>query len=126
MMAFYTDYVDEFNITGNVSAVSFTSDGTVWNNVIEDFKASQYTLNEPTTIVLMVFYVPIFLTSLIGNTLVLMVIVPNQRMWTVTNNFLVNLAVADLLGKCHSPGRSDHYDTDQYNLHPTIDLGKLQ
>jgi hypothetical protein len=72
---------------------------SLWKHVIEDFKQTQFTLNEPTTIVLMVLYVPIFLTSLIGNVLVLLVIVPNQRMWTVTNNFLVNLAVADLLGK---------------------------
>ena len=80
---------------------SFDGDwqNSLWNHVIEDFKQTQFTLNEPTTIVLMVLYVPIFLTSLIGNVLVLLVIVPNQRMWTVTNNFLVNLAIADLLGK---------------------------
>lgn len=71
---------------------------SLWEHVIEDFKRKQLTLNEPISIVLMVLYVPIFITSLIGNVFVLLVIVPNQRMWTVTNNFLVNLAVADLLG----------------------------
>ncbi|KAH3695623.1 hypothetical protein DPMN_083081 [Dreissena polymorpha] len=68
-------------------------------HVIDDFKQSQFTLNNAATILLMCLYVPIFLTSLMGNILVLLVILPNQRMWTVTNNFLVNLALADLLGK---------------------------
>lgn len=100
-MAIYSDYIDSFNVSGNgsfVSDLSYIADESLWEHVIEDFKQSQFTLNEPTTIILMVLYVPIFLTSLIGNLLVLLVIVPNQRMWTVTNNFLVNLAVADLLG----------------------------
>ena len=67
--------------------------------MLEDFEESQFTLNEPTTVLLIVLYVPIFLTSVIGNILVLIVIVPNKQLWNVTNNFLVNLAVADLLGK---------------------------
>lgn len=99
-MAISSDDFDSSNLTwnGSISPDLYFSDESVWEHVIEDFKQSQYTLNEPTTIVLMVLYVPIFLTSLVGNVLVLLVIVPNQRMWTVTNNFLVNLAVADLLG----------------------------
>lgn len=100
-MAIYSDYFNSFNVSENgsfVSDLSYIADESLWEHVIEDFKQSQFTLNEPTTIILMVLYVPIFLTSLIGNLLVLLVIVPNQRMWTVTNNFLVNLAVADLLG----------------------------
>lgn len=95
--------LDEFTVTENVTYnMSESFDGewqdSLWKHVIEDFKRTQLTLHEPTTIVLMVLYVPIFFTSLVGNVLVLLVIVPNQRMWTVTNNFLVNLAVADLLG----------------------------
>lgn len=92
---------DYFYIENTTYNVSETFEGewqnSLWKHVIEDFKQTQFTLNEPTTIILMILYVPIFLTSLVGNILVLLVIVPNQRMWTVTNNFLVNLAVADLL-----------------------------
>lgn len=72
---------------------------SLWQTVIEDFKNHQLTMSEPPTIVLLVLYVPIFLMSLMGNVIVLFVIIPNQRMWTVTDNFLVNLSVADLLGK---------------------------
>lgn len=75
-------------------------DTDLWKHVIEDFEESQYTLKDPVTILLLALYVAIFLTSVVGNSLVLIVIVPNKQMWNVTNNFLVNLAVADLLGNC--------------------------
>jgi len=86
------------NYTDN-STVSNEDIDDLWKHVLEDFEESQFTLNEPTTVLLIVLYVPIFLTSVIGNILVLIVIVPNKQLWNVTNNFLVNLAVADLLGK---------------------------
>lgn len=94
----------EFNLTENLSFPFLNTylditDQEIWNHVIQDFENSQFTLNAPSTIILLVLYVPIFITSLVGNSLVLLVILPNQRMWNVTNNFLVNLAVADLLGK---------------------------
>ncbi|ESP05282.1 hypothetical protein LOTGIDRAFT_92705, partial [Lottia gigantea] len=47
--------------------------------------------------ILLTLYVPIFLLSVIGNILVLVVIVPNKQLQSVTNNFLLNLAIADLL-----------------------------
>ncbi|KAL4236015.1 hypothetical protein ACF0H5_004402 [Mactra antiquata] len=108
----YTDsYVAKYGeLENSTYNFSFSIDGdwqdSQWMNIMEDFKQSQFTLNEPTTIVLLVMYVPIFLTSLVGNILVLRVIVPNQRMWTVTNNFLVNLAIADLLG--YDSSRNDN------------------
>ena len=74
-------------------------DDSMWQMVKDDFEESLLTLSDTTTIVMIALYVPIFITSLIGNVLVLLVIVPNRRMWSVTNNFLVNLAAADLLGK---------------------------
>ena len=74
-------------------------DDSMWQLVKDDFEKSLLTLSDTTTIVMIALYVPIFITSLIGNVLVLLVIVPNRRMWSVTNNFLVNLAAADLLGK---------------------------
>lgn len=91
------------NSSGNTSVVIDSVDAAwedaMWQLVIEDFKESLLTLSETTTIVMIALYIPIFITSLVGNVLVLLVIVPNRRMWSVTNNFLVNLAVADLLGK---------------------------
>ena len=96
-MAILGDKYIEGNYSGNWSLAPEDYD-LLWKNVIDDFQQKQFTLREPTTIVLITLYVPIFIMSLIGNILVLLAIVPNQRMWTVTNNFLVNLAVADLLG----------------------------
>lgn len=38
----------------------------------------------------------ILVTSILGNTLVLWTVLAHRRMWSLTNYFLVNLAVADL------------------------------
>lgn len=65
----------------------------------EDFRDSFFTYDSPQTIVLICIYVPVFLVALAGNVLVLLVVLMNRKMRSVTNYFLVNLAVADLLGK---------------------------
>lgn len=44
-----------------------------------------------------VLYVFIFLLSFIGNSLIITVLVRNRRMRTVTNLFLLSLAVSDLM-----------------------------
>ena len=38
----------------------------------------------------------ILVTSILGNTLVLWTVLAHRRMWSITNYFLVNLAIADL------------------------------
>ena len=38
----------------------------------------------------------ILVASILGNTLVLWTVLAHRRMWSLTNYFLVNLAVADL------------------------------
>lgn len=42
-------------------------------------------------------YTIIFLLAVIGNSLVILTLVQHQRMRTITNVFLLNLAVADLM-----------------------------
>ena len=42
-------------------------------------------------------YVVIFLLSVVGNILVILTLIQNRRMRTVTNVFLLNLSVSDLL-----------------------------
>ena len=86
------------NVSLNVSH-DFWEYSDIWASVLQEFKNSQVTLTEPSTLALITLYVIIFCMSMTGNILVLLVIVPNRRMSTVTNNFLVNLAVADLLGR---------------------------
>lgn len=82
-----TDFVAEDNVSWSVQ------------DVVDAFKASLYTHNDPQTIVLISIYGLIFLLAIIGNLLVLLVIVSNKAMRNVTNYFLLNLAIADLLGE---------------------------
>lgn len=51
-------------------------------------------------IILLCIYIPVFAVALIGNVLVLVMVCMNKSVRrNVANYFLVNLAVADLLGK---------------------------
>ena len=68
------------------------------DDVINEFKRGLYTYEEPRTIVLITIYGIIFLMALGGNVLVMLVMVANNSMRNVTNFFLVNLALSDLLG----------------------------
>ncbi|XP_022088769.1 probable G-protein coupled receptor No18 isoform X2 [Acanthaster planci] len=56
-----------------------------------------YYSKHPVKDILIATFVPVFIVSLIGNLLVVYVIVRNRSMHTVTNFFLLNLAVSDLL-----------------------------
>lgn len=47
--------------------------------------------------ILIVIYIIIFIAAVVGNLLVIFTLVHNKRMRTVTNVFLLNLAVSDLL-----------------------------
>lgn len=71
----------------------------VFDDVFKDFMASLYTYGQPKNIILISIYVPVFLLAFLGNMLVIVVILSNRSMRSVTNYFLLNLAVADLLGK---------------------------
>ena len=51
-----------------------------------------------TTLVLVTAYVAVLVLGLTGNGLVIAVMSKSPRMWTVTNYFVTNMAVADLLG----------------------------
>ena len=68
------------------------------DDVINEFKRGLYTYEEPRTIILITIYGIIFLMALGGNVLVMLVMVANNSMRNVTNFFLVNLALSDLLG----------------------------
>ena len=67
--------------------------------VLQDFRARHLEkYRQPQTIALITGYAVVFLLSLTGNLLVLVVVLSNKAMRTTTNYFLVNLSVADLLG----------------------------
>ena len=73
--------------------------GGLFNDVVENFKAGLETHRQPLNIVLISFYVPLFILALGGNMLVLLVVLGNKSMRSITNYFLLNLAFADLLGE---------------------------
>jgi len=58
---------------------------------------SRVCLSDMNQTVRIVLYVLIFLLSFIGNSLIITVLVRNRRMRTVTNLFLLSLAVSDLM-----------------------------
>jgi len=71
--------------------------------ILQDFRARHLEkYRQPLTIALIAGFTVVFLLSLAGNLLVLVVVLSNKAMRTTTNYFLVNLSVADLLGMCKS------------------------
>jgi len=73
--------------------------GGGFDQVLKDFRARHLEkYRQPQTIALITGYAVVFLLSLTGNLLVLIVVLSNKAMRTTTNYFLVNLSVADVLG----------------------------
>ena len=64
--------------------------------IVKEFYDGLLTYNAPFTIVLMTLYFITFLLGSIGNAMVIFVVLRNRKMRTVTNTFLVNLAVGDI------------------------------
>lgn len=60
-----------------------------------DFSMSQF--SDLHQIIRILLYCLIFLLSILGNSLVITVLIRNKRMRTVTNTFLLSLAVSDLM-----------------------------
>ena len=63
---------------------------------IHHYLGEMNTITQPQTIVLLCIYIPVFLLSLTGNSVVIFVVVKNKHMRRIRNIFLVNLACADL------------------------------
>ena len=62
---------------------------------------SQFFQHKQTEIAVLIFlYTLVFAVGLIGNALVIYIFTKNRKMRTVTNSFLVNLAVCDLMVVC--------------------------
>lgn len=59
--------------------------------------SSYYQHTSPVAAMFIVAYALIFLLCMVGNTLVCFIVLKNRHMRTVTNMFILNLAVSDLL-----------------------------
>ncbi|XP_032985866.1 neuropeptide FF receptor 1 [Rhinolophus ferrumequinum] len=59
--------------------------------------SSYYQHSSPVAAMFIVAYVLIFLLCMVGNTLVCFIVLKNRHMRTVTNIFILNLAISDLL-----------------------------
>ena len=99
-MVYHILTADDQNYVHNLSSENFSLFHDFdFQSILDEFKRKEYfTLHKPETKAFIVMYSVIFLMSIVGNISVLLVIIPNRRMWSVTNNFLLNMAVADLLG----------------------------
>ena len=67
---------------------------------IAELRQDSLHYDEPETAVLIALYVISFVLGLVGNILVIYIFVRTKHMRTVTNAFLVNLAVSDLMVVC--------------------------
>ncbi|ELT90105.1 hypothetical protein CAPTEDRAFT_147802 [Capitella teleta] len=75
-----------------------TNENLSWvGNLLDEFRKGLYPYHQPVQMTLIVMYVVVFLLAVIGNVMVMLVILTNRSMRNVTNYFLLNLAVADLL-----------------------------
>ncbi|CAH1793808.1 unnamed protein product [Owenia fusiformis] len=70
------------------------------NEILDEIRKSFFKYHEPISSTLISLYAIIFTLGFIGNVLVIYVFIKNPRMRTVTNCFLVNLSLCDLMVVC--------------------------
>ena len=85
----------ELNEVASASSITFENNST--NN---NFSSSNLNHNQQSWVTIASRIIPLysvlFLLAVIGNSLVILTLVQNKRMRTITNLFLLNLAVSDL------------------------------
>ena len=95
----FGDFNDSMVLNGTMSNLTTLAYQQHMDSIMAAFHASLYTYREPRTILLITLYLPVFLLALFGNLLVLLVILTTRHMRSLTNYFLLNLSIADLLGE---------------------------
>ena len=99
---------DSSIFSGLGNNVSWNSDNISDQDLLKEFQQFHvdigtyfmdglYTHKSHFTIVLLVLYSVIFTVGLVGNSLVIIVVIKCRHMRTVTNMFLMNLSIGDLL-----------------------------
>ena len=91
----YPDLMNEYYALGNLTNNDVIGGDFHDSSVLSEF--DQYLRLGPLNVVLIVLYGIVFIIGLLGNILVILVIIRFKRMRTVTNLFLVNLTMGDVL-----------------------------
>jgi len=90
------------NVTsGDNASEAWTMDEMEWQMMAElekSFRDSRYTYRDPLTAALIGVYVVVFLLSIVGNVLVIVIIRLDKSNRGIDAYLMLNLAVADLLG----------------------------
>lgn len=91
--------VDEKKLTMTDFNTTYYNFGTVFNmtNNITFPTRQRYIRFDASGEIRIPLYVIIFLLSVVGNTLVICTLLQNRRMRTITNVFLLNLSISDVL-----------------------------
>lgn len=86
-------------VTTNDSIPSTTQATTIANVISTTIATSSGSLSSwfTTSRIQIILYITILLLAIIGNALVILTLIQNRRMRTITNVFLLNLAVSDIL-----------------------------
>lgn len=88
----------DYNCT-TMKMTTFDDNETHWNDSYEDYlsKIEEFIFPRTWTWILIFIHSLVFVIGLVGNTLVCVAVYRNHTMRTVTNYFIVNLAVADFM-----------------------------
>ncbi|KAJ8318682.1 hypothetical protein KUTeg_003773 [Tegillarca granosa] len=102
-----TRYVSVDYSNGQVTLRTYGMDKEQYNNTGKD---EYYELLKQPVFMIVIYsfvYSAVFLCALLGNVMVVSVVIRNKSMQNVTNYFIVNLAVADILVSCNLPFNHD-------------------
>ncbi|NXG49609.1 CCKAR protein, partial [Psilopogon haemacephalus] len=91
------EIIDASFLGNGTNITAFLCDIILENDTIFCLEEPPYSSKDFHQIIRILLYCLIFLLSMLGNTLVITVLVRNKRMRTVTNTFLLSLAVSDLM-----------------------------
>ncbi|XP_009903150.1 cholecystokinin receptor type A [Dryobates pubescens] len=91
------EIIDASLLGNGTNLTALLCDILLENDTIFCLEEPPYSSKDFHQIIRILLYCLIFLLSMLGNTLVITVLVRNKRMRTVTNTFLLSLAVSDLM-----------------------------
>uniref|UniRef100_A0A8R1HL72 G_PROTEIN_RECEP_F1_2 domain-containing protein n=1 Tax=Caenorhabditis japonica TaxID=281687 RepID=A0A8R1HL72_CAEJA len=85
-----------FTPSGSASTLSMSTNGTTMSSVIQQEEICRFRGTTENYTIAVTFFI-IFLLSVIGNSLVLIVIIKQRAMRSITNIYLMNLAASDMM-----------------------------